>query len=186
MHIKLQLILAALLLAGCQDAGTYGERCSVPLAHWRKQSEGMNHHAIPVHLRLDSLGAAEWNGVVVTDSELSAYLDQSRAITPLPFIILSAQPDTSCDRVRAMRQLMDQRYCHVRWACGEGSASSRDWHEVMDLPPPAEMRRLEEKADAVAEAAEGCATPSDMEQIDGTSGAKPSDYRCRPINPESR
>lgn len=154
MPFKLQLVLPALLLAACQDTGSNGERCSVPLAHWRKQSEGMNHHAIPVHVRLDSLGAATWNGVGVTDSELSTYLDQSRPMDPLPFIILSVQTDTPCDRVLAVRQLMDQRYCHLRWVCGEGSGDSRDWDSVMDLPPPDELRRIEAIADNVAEAAE--------------------------------
>ena len=154
MAIKSQLILPALFLVGCQKVGTYGEQCSAPLTHWRKQSEGMNHHAIPVHVRLSSQGAATWNGVAVTDSELGSYLDQSRPIVPLPFIILSAQPDTPCDRVRAVRHLMNQRYCSLRWVCGEGSGDSRNWDSVMDLPSPEERRRLEETADNLAAAAE--------------------------------
>jgi len=186
MTIMPQLILLALLLAGCQDVGAYGEQCSTPLGHWRKQSEGMNHHAIPNHVRLDSHGAATWNGVGVSDSELSTYLDQSRPMDPLPFMILSAQADTPCDRVRAVRQLMDRRYCSLRWVCGEGSGDSQSWDSVVDLPPPKELRRLEQQADAVLEAADGCAAPSDMEKVDGTDGTKGSHYRCRPITREQR
>ena len=114
----------------------------------------MNHHAIPVHVRLDSHGAVTWNGVVVTDPELGVYLDQSRSMNPLPFVILSAQADAPCDRVQVVRRLMDQRYCNLRWVCGEGSGDSRNWNQVIDLPPPDELRRLEAIADNAAEAAE--------------------------------
>lgn len=186
MPFKYLVALTAFCLAGCQDAGAYAEHCSAPLAHWRKQSEGMNHHAIPVHVRLDAEGRATWNGKTVTDSELAAYLDTTRPMDPLPFIILSARPETPCNRVEAMRQLMDRHYCQLRRACGEGSGNSRDWDQVMDLPPAPELRRLEQQADAISAAAESCAVPSDMEQIDGTDGTKPSHYRCRPIPAERR
>lgn len=81
---------------------------------------------------------------------------------------------------------MDGEFCHVRWACGEGSGSSRDWDQVMDLPPPGELRRLELQTDAALEASETCATPSDLELIDGTDGTSPNHYRCRPIPPQAR
>lgn len=186
MPIKPQLILPLFCLASCQDAGAYAEQCHAPLGHWRRQSEGMNHHAIPVHVRLDASGAVKWNGENVTDSKLAAYLETSRQMDPLPFVILTAQAETPCNRVQAVRQLMDRRYCHVGWTCGEGSGNSRDWVQVMDLPPPGELRRLGQQADAVLEAAESCATPSDMELIDGTDGTEPSHYHCRSIVPQRR
>jgi hypothetical protein len=113
----------------------------------------MNHHAIPVHVRIDALGAVTWNGVPVTDSKLASYLDQSRPMDPLPFVILSAESTTPCDTVHRVRRLMDERYCHLRWVCGEGSGKSEDWDQVMDLPPPEELERLEAIADNAAAAA---------------------------------
>ena len=178
------LVLPLVCLASCQDVSAFAEQCPAPLGHWRKQSEGMNHHAIPVHVRLDASGAAKWNGENVTDSKLAAYLETSRQMNPLPFVILSAEAETRCNRVQTVRKLMDRRYCHVRWACGEGSGKSRDWNQVMDLPPPKELRRLGKQADAAREASESCATPSDVEPIEGTDGTAPSHYRCRPIRPK--
>lgn len=75
--------IAAFLLASCQDAGSYAEQCHASLDHWRKQSEGMNHHAIPIHVRMDAHGVAKWNGEKVTDAKLVAYLGTARQMNPL-------------------------------------------------------------------------------------------------------
>ena len=48
----------------------------------------------------------------------------------------------------------------------------------MDLPPPKELHRLEDQVDAMTEAAKSCATPSNMELIQGRTGNAPADYRC--------
>lgn len=186
MPFKHLAVLTAFCLLGCQDAGAYAEQCNAPPAHWRKQSEGIGHHAIPIHVRLDAEGRARWNGKTVTHSELATYLDKARPMDPLPFIILSARPETPCDRVEAIRQLMEQHFCQPRKVCGEGSGNSRDWDQGMDLRPTPELRQLERQADAVSEAAERCVMPSDMEKIEGTSGTESSHYRCRPIPPDRR
>lgn len=177
MGYRQGLLVSLLLTAGCQDVGTYGKRCSAPLAHWRKQSEGINHHAISAHVRLASNGSITWNGLKVTQSKLSTLLDESRSMNPSPFIILSAEADTACNRVRAIRTLMDARYCSRHWACGEGSRRSKDWDPIMDLPPPAELDRLGKQADAASRAADSCPTRSDLGRVEGTDGTEPSHYR---------
>jgi biopolymer transport protein ExbD len=186
MPFKHLVALTAFCLASYQNAGADAEQCSAPPAHWRKQSEGMGHHAIPIHVRLDAEGQAGWNGKTVMDSELAAYLDKARPMEPSPFVILSAQPETSCNRVEAMRRVLEQHYCQLRSVCGEGSGNSRDWDQGMDLRPTPELRQLEQKADAMSEAAERCVVPSAMDKIEGTSGTEPAHYRCRPIPPERR
>ena len=64
---------------------SYAAECHAPLAHWRKQAEGINHHAMPIHVRLDERGAAYWDGVEVTDAKLTAYLETSRKLNPNHF-----------------------------------------------------------------------------------------------------
>lgn len=144
-------VLVLLALPGCNPVATYDANCSVPLPHWRKQSDGMNHHAVPMHIRLDEKGRANFAGQDVTDAELADVLDKAKPLRPEPFMILSAQPHTPCKRVRAIRQLMDQRYCNRKWACGEGSGVSRDWNPVMDLPSPDALRELDAIADNLVE-----------------------------------
>lgn len=154
MRLRPLFILPFIGLGSCQDAVAYAEQCGAPPAHWRKQSDGINHHAIAFPVQLDAGGGATWNGKAVLDSELAAHLDEVSQFDPLPFVILSARPETPCQRVEAIRRLMNDRYCHLRWVCGEGSGDSKDWEPVMDLPPPEELRRLEALADNIAEAAE--------------------------------
>lgn len=88
----------------------------------------MGHHAIPVRIRVNARGEISWNGVAVDKRTFTRYLEEARPLDPLPFLILSADGRAPCDRVKQVRNLMDERYCKLRWACGEGEG---DWQQRM-------------------------------------------------------
>ena len=139
------------LLPSCEKPRTYADQCSTPLPHWRKPSEGMNHHAFPNRVRLDKSGNIYWNGVLIDEPTLDQYMEQQSALNPVPFPMLLADAEAPCGSVERVRTLMDQRLCNIRWACGEGDGA---WEPRMDLPPPDELRRIGEIADDALEAAE--------------------------------
>jgi hypothetical protein len=151
MRFKALALAAFVISGGCANDGTYAAQCSAALAHWRKPSEGMNHHAIPNRIRLDGQGKLYWNRVPIDESTLALYMDQSRPLNPLPFLILSPDEDAPCAAVSRVRALMNERYCNLRWACGEGHGK---WESTMDLPSSEELRRIGAIADNALEAAE--------------------------------
>jgi hypothetical protein len=150
-HRSCMVIPLLALLLNCDTPRTYAKQCSAPLPHWRKPSEGMNHHAVPIRVRLDQSGTIFWNGTGIDERTLGHYMEESGRLNPVPFPLLLPDAGAPCRSVQRVRALMDERLCNIRWACGEGHGA---WQSRMDLPPPDELRRIEEIADHAADAAE--------------------------------
>jgi biopolymer transport protein ExbD len=82
-----------------------------------------------LHVGINGSGGITWNNQAVNERTLARYLDVSRQMNPLPFLILKADADAPCAAVEQVRALMGQRFCKSQVSsCGEGDG---EWLERM-------------------------------------------------------
>lgn len=117
-------LLMVCLIAACSEAPkNYAESCSVPLDHWGKQRIAHLRDVQPVYVRAD--GSIIWNRDVIPDAALRRHMMRASVMDPAPQVVLQVAPTAPCERVKAVRSMMDEApLCKAPHSlCSEGS----DW-----------------------------------------------------------
>ena len=60
---------------------------------------------MPVYVGSD--GTVLWNKGAISDVQLRKYMDEVSRLNPVPQVVLEVSPSASCDRVTAIRAIMD-------------------------------------------------------------------------------
>jgi len=133
LHLTLSVVfLAALGTMGCdQTPKTYASNCSTPLKNWGREKDGIGHLRVVQPIYVASDGSTLWNKVVISDATLRYYMAKMSAMAPEPQIVLDIAPTASCDRVKAVRTIMDAApLCNGPHSlCSEGW-NWRQWPEL--------------------------------------------------------
>lgn len=109
MHCRLILIfLLAPLANGCSGApATYAANCATPLPHWGREKDGVGHLRMVQPVYLGSDGSILWNKAIISDATLRRYMSQMSVMNPEPQAVLDVSPAVVCDRVEAVRAIME-------------------------------------------------------------------------------
>lgn len=105
-----RLIALALFLAtlGCEKApGTYAANCATPPENWGREKDGIGHLRTVQPIDVASDGSVIWNANLISDATLRRYMLRMSAMNPEPQVVLNVSPAAACDRVRAIRAIMD-------------------------------------------------------------------------------
>ena len=124
------------LLAGCGGEGSYPGQCGVPLAGWRKPTDGYYALAIANHVTLKRDGAIQWNGKGISAQQLAVYSSMLPKMDPIPFTILQIDDGTNCSVVREVREMINNgAKCIGKYGshCGEGA---EPWARIGDVVGP--------------------------------------------------
>lgn len=119
-------ILAPLLAGACSEANTEslsGTACTPPLAGWPSPHPHLGPGAATYHISLDRDGLVYLNGVRSTPARLPAQLDEIRRLRlrPDPVFILETEMGVSCERLDAVRSIMNRHLqCDRGGHCDEG------------------------------------------------------------------
>ena len=138
----MKIVLLALtfpLLASCSPAKeTYAESCSKPLDHWRTERDGLVHLSPVLAFSVDEdgllkerVGSSER---VISDSDLAEIASEASSLSPFPQFVLEVEPNAPCDRVEAVRTIMNRSdICRDETSlCSEGS-NWENWTETDEL-----------------------------------------------------
>ncbi len=103
----------------------------MPLAHWGREKDGIGHLRVVQPVYIASDGSILWNQRVISDATLRHYMSQMSGMNPEPQAVLDASPSAACDRVAAIRTIMDAApMCKGPHSlCSEGW-NWRQWPEV--------------------------------------------------------
>jgi hypothetical protein len=124
--------LASLLTIGCSRApDNYASSCSAPREHWGREKDGIGHLRTVQPIYVASDGSTLWNKVVVSDATLRHYMSVMSAMNPEPQAVLDIAPTAACNRVEAVRTIMDAApMCKgPQSLCSEGW-NWRQWPEL--------------------------------------------------------
>lgn len=108
---------------GCNEASpTYSAACSTPLSKWGTEKIGIGHLVPVMPVYIGSDGTILWGKNAISDAQLRKYMMDVSGLNPVPQVVLEVSPSTSCDRVRAIRSIMDAApICKGRYSrCSEG------------------------------------------------------------------
>jgi hypothetical protein len=126
------VFLLAILASGCNRAPkTYAASCATPLAHWGREKDGVGHLRVVQPVYIGSDGSILWNKDIISDATLRRYMFQMSGMNPKPQPVLDVSPAAACDRVEAVRAIMDAApMCKgPRSICSEGW-NWRQWPEL--------------------------------------------------------
>ena len=102
------VFLLAPLASGCDRAlETYAADCSTPLPHWGREKDGVGHLRLVQPVYLGSDGSILWNKAIISDTMLRRYMSQMSIMNPEPQAVLDVAPAAACNRVRAVRAIMN-------------------------------------------------------------------------------
>jgi biopolymer transport protein ExbD len=105
---RLVLLLAGLATTGCsRTPKTYAANCSTPHAHWGREKDGIGHLRTVQPIYIGADGSTLWNRVAISDATLRRYMAQMSSMNPEPQAVLDVAPAVDCDRVEAVRTIMD-------------------------------------------------------------------------------
>jgi hypothetical protein len=124
--------LACLLTTGCNRApNNYASSCSVPREHWGREKDGIGHLRTVQPIYVASDGSTLWNKVVISDVTLQHYMSVMSDMNPEPQVVLDIAPTAACNRVEAVRTIMDAAPMCKRphSLCSEGW-NWRQWPEL--------------------------------------------------------
>lgn len=116
---------------GCDRAPTtYAAACSTPLAHWGRERDGIGHLRMVQPVYIASDGSILWNKAVISDNKLRHYMSEMSKLNPEPQAVLDVSPAATCNRVEAVRTIMDAApMCKGPYSlCSEGW-NWRQWSE---------------------------------------------------------
>lgn len=100
--------LLGLLVGACDRTHpTYAAACSIPPTHWGREKDGIGHLRAVQPVYLGSDGSILWNKAIISDDTLRRYMSQVSDMNPEPQPILDVSPAAPCDRVIAVRTIMD-------------------------------------------------------------------------------
>ena len=100
--------LLATLANGCDQAPmTYAATCAIPLAHWGREKDGIDHLRVVQPIYIGSDGSILWSRVVISDATLRRYMSELSVMSPEPQAVLDVAPAAACTRVKAVRAIMD-------------------------------------------------------------------------------
>lgn len=130
--VLLLVALAGLSTSGCNPPPeTYAANCSTPLKNWGREKDGIGHLRMvqPIYLATD--GSILWNSEVISDAMLKRYMAKVSVLNPEPQIVLDVAPAATCNRVEAVRAILDAApLCKGQYPlCSEGW-NWRQWPEV--------------------------------------------------------
>jgi hypothetical protein len=129
------LVAVILLLAGCGDSGTYPKQCGQLLPGWVTNERGFGTLGIASDVRLHKDGRVSFNRKPVTDQQLVEFSRITGEMDPWVFVTVAIDDGASCERVRAVRAIIDKGIgCNGerRGTCGEGPGP---WPVFGDVPP---------------------------------------------------
>jgi hypothetical protein len=132
MFCRVMLTFLPIIFAsGCgRVPTTYAAHCSTPLAQWGRESDGFGHmrDVQPVYLASD--GSILWNKAIITDNTLRLYMSRMSKMRPEPQVVLDVSPTAKCDRVEAVRTIMNaaSMCAGPHSLCSEGG-NWRQWPE---------------------------------------------------------
>jgi hypothetical protein len=124
--MKIARLTAVLLIAGlsaCKETPqTYASSCSIPLSKWRTEKDGIRHLAVVMPVYVGSDGSVLWSKAAISDAQLRKYMLELGGLNPVPQVVLEVSPSASCERVRAIRAIMDATpVCQNQYTrCSEG------------------------------------------------------------------
>ena len=102
------LLFAGIFTVGCsQSPQTYAANCATPLKHWRTEKDGIGHQRFVQPVYLASDGSIMWNEGIISDAVLTRYMAKMSAMNPEPQVILEVAPAAQCNRVEAVRNIMN-------------------------------------------------------------------------------
>jgi len=120
--------LASPLTIACSRAqDNYASICSAPREHWGRVKDGIGHLRTMQPIYVASDGSTLWNKVVISDATLRNYMSVMSGINPEPQAVLDIAPTAACNRVEAVRTIMDAApMCkgRIRYAAKEGIGDS--------------------------------------------------------------
>lgn len=126
------LVAFAVALAGCSRAPeTYARSCAVPSPGWGRSKHGVVHLATVMEIQIDAAGVARWwalgSSEVVSDAKIRQYMKWADTALPSPQLVLNPAPAAPCDRVVAVRAIMNKaQLCQEKpLLCSEGN----DWEK---------------------------------------------------------
>lgn len=117
MNVRLTALLAcalALSQSACSPP-TYARACHTPLPHWRTESDRLDHEGWFHELRIDAQGRLLEDGEThISDAHLADRIRQWESLQPIPQVIVNPDPAAPCDRVQAVRAMLDaSRLCRA-------------------------------------------------------------------------
>lgn len=124
-------LLLVALTPGCNhQPRTYAANCSTPLPHWGREKDGIGHLRTVQPIYIGSDGSTLWNKAAISDDTFRRYVMTMSDMNPEPQAILEVAPTAACDRVEAVRMIMDATpLCSgPRSLCSEGW-NWRQWPE---------------------------------------------------------
>lgn len=133
MTKSLILFAVAMLASGCRHQATYVEGCGSLPANWITPHQGRGVMSMLNVISVGSNGMKSWNGIKVSEAVIASYLQQTRALNPLPVTQIKFEPGVDCGTVSRLRQLMSETLDCSYGKCAEGSG--RGW-TIGDVGPP--------------------------------------------------
>lgn len=100
--------LALFITMGCSRApDNYATSCSTPRKDWGREKDGIGHLRTVQPIYVASDGSTLWNKVVISDATLRHYMSLMSDMNPEPQAVLDIAPTAACNRVEAVRTIMD-------------------------------------------------------------------------------
>ena len=122
----------SLVTTGCGRAPeNYASSCSTPREHWGREKDGIGHLRTVQPIYVASDGSTLWNKTVISDASLRRYMAIMSEMNPEPQAVLDVAPTAPCNRVEAVRAIMDAApLCEgPQSLCSEGW-NWRQWPEL--------------------------------------------------------
>ena len=118
---KLWTLAACLILSACQrGTETYAAGCSIPLAGWGREADGLYELRPTMPIYLTSDGSLLWNRKAISNPELGRRLNEAASFTVAPQVVLEVAPSAECTRVGAVRDVMNDTQLCRDGGCSEG------------------------------------------------------------------
>ena len=100
--------LLATFASGCdRTPTTYAANCSTPLSQWGRERNGFGDLRMVQPVYVGSDGSILWNKALISDATLGRYMSRTSVMNPEPQAVLDISPAAACDRVKAVRAIMD-------------------------------------------------------------------------------
>lgn len=129
----LPCLLSVGLIVGCNDGstaasntpppvelGNYPKGCSKPIAPFRTEKDGLDHHAIVFVVTLLRDNRILLNGEEIEESKLRLVANEANDFSPHPYFVLEIDPGTPCGFVIEHRSKLGKTALCGSGHCAEG------------------------------------------------------------------
>ena len=125
-RVKMSLALLIAASACTTKPVTTVDLCNAPYPPKWQRADAPCELCIFDKINVNLDGTIRWNRKPIDRTTLEKYLQEVRAMSPEPVIVLAFQKDTPCEPVRYVRQTMEQILdCKNGFKCRVGSFPSK-------------------------------------------------------------